>query len=89
VTARDWRALTPYVVDATLFVIAAAIGGIREISDPNLATKLVTAPTWAYVVAQVVAAAALLRRRSNPYGTALVIAAISLFAPATAAFFAP
>jgi signal transduction histidine kinase len=89
VTVRDWRALTPYVVDVALFVIAAAIGAFREISDPNLATKLVAAPTWVYVVAQVLAAAALLRRRRNPYGVALVIAAISLFAPATAAFFAP
>jgi signal transduction histidine kinase len=89
VTVRDWRALTPYVVDTALFVTAAAIGGFREVSDPNLGTKLVTAPTWVYVAAQVLAAAALLRRRHNPYGTALVIAAISLFAPATAAFFAP
>ncbi|MEV0729577.1 histidine kinase [Polymorphospora sp. NPDC050346] len=65
------------------------LGAAREIADPNLATKHVAAPVWVYVAAQVLAATLLLRRRTRPEAVTLGAAALSLFAPATAALFAP
>ncbi len=77
------------MVDVLVVLLAAALGSAREIDDPNLATKFVDAPTWVYVTAQIVAAAALLRRRQHPYAVALFTGAVSLFAPAAAALLAP
>lgn len=85
----DWAAIRRFTVDNTLVVVAAALGILREVSDPNHATKLVVAPVGVYVVLQAVAAAALWWRRSRPFTAALVIGVVSLFAPATAAFVIP
>jgi signal transduction histidine kinase len=79
----------PVAADVCVAVIAAAIGGGLEVADPDLATKHLVTPTWVYVAAQVAAAAMLLLRRRHPYGVALTIATISLFAPAWAAVPAP
>jgi signal transduction histidine kinase len=79
----------PVAVDASLAVVAALVGSLLAIADPNLDTKHVAAPTWVYVAAQGVAAAMLLVRRRHPYPAVLTIAAVSLFAPAWAAFLVP
>ncbi|BCJ70101.1 sensor histidine kinase [Polymorphospora rubra] len=84
-----WRGRGGYAVDVAVVVVAAVLGAAREIADPNLATKHVDAPVWAYVAAQVLAAALLLRRRTRPEAVTLGIAVSSLFAPASAALFAP
>ncbi|MEV7227998.1 histidine kinase [Polymorphospora sp. NPDC051019] len=78
-----------YAVDIAVVVAAAVVGAAREIADPNLATKHVAAPVWTYVAAQVLAAVLLLRRRTRPGAVAAGVGALSLFAPATAALFAP
>ncbi|MEW1586971.1 histidine kinase [Micromonospora vinacea] len=77
------------VVDVLLALVATAAGGALELADPDVGTKLIPAPTWAYVAAQGVAAAMLLVRRRRPYTAALTIAGISLFAPAWAAVLVP
>lgn len=76
-------------VDVALAGVAAGTGVLRELADPNLATKLVAAPTAVYVVLQLIAAAALLGRRRHPYPVALLIAGVTLFAPSSAAFLVP
>ncbi|WP_328472999.1 histidine kinase [Actinoplanes sp. NBC_00393] len=81
--------VVPVAVDVLLAGVAAAVGSGLELADPDLATKHLAAPTWVYVTAQVAAAAMLLVRRRHPYTAALVIAAISLFAPAWAAVLVP
>ncbi len=77
------------VVDVVVAGVAATIGGGLALNDPNLDTKFVAAPTWVFVAVQVAAAAMLLIRRHRPYTAALVIAAISVFAPAWAAILVP
>jgi signal transduction histidine kinase len=76
-------------VDVALILLTAGAGALREWSDPNHATKLVVAPVGVYIALQVLAGAALWWRRTRPYTVALVIAAVSLLAPATAVFAAP
>ncbi|MFY1618666.1 sensor histidine kinase [Micromonospora sp. WMMD736] len=76
-------------VDVLLALVATAAGGGLELADPDVDTKLIAAPMWAYVAAQVAAAAMLLVRRQRPYTAALTIAGISLFAPAWAALLVP
>jgi signal transduction histidine kinase len=76
-------------VDVFLAVLAAAVGGALELSDPDVETKHLAAPAWLYVAAQAVAAATLLVRRRHPYRMALTVAAISLVVPAWAAVLAP
>lgn len=83
------RRVLRVAVDVLLALLATAAGGALELAKPAADTKLVTAPTWAYVAAQVVAAAMLLVRRRRPYTAALTIAGISLFAPAWAAVLVP
>ncbi|WFE48366.1 histidine kinase [Verrucosispora sp. WMMD1129] len=75
----------PVAVDMFLVVVAAVVGAGLELADPDVGTKLIPAPTQAYVAAQVLAAAMLLLRRRHPYTAASIIAVISLFAPAWAA----
>ncbi|GIJ73595.1 sensor histidine kinase [Virgisporangium ochraceum] len=79
----------PVAVDVSLAVVAAVIGSLLALADPNLDTRHVAAPTWVFVAAQAGAAAMLLVRRRHPYTAALTIAAVSLFAPAWAAFLVP
>ncbi|MDG4807083.1 histidine kinase [Micromonospora sp. WMMD1120] len=76
-------------VDVLLALVATAVGGGLELADPDVDTKLIAAPTWAYLAAQATAAAMLLVRRQRPYPAALAIAGISLFAPAWAALLVP
>ncbi len=76
----------PVAVDGSLALVAAAFGSLLTIADPNLDTKHVAAPTWVYVAVQIAAAALLLVRRRYPYTAALTVAALSVFAPAWAAF---
>ncbi|WP_433536442.1 sensor histidine kinase [Micromonospora sp. CA-249363] len=76
-------------MDVLLALVATAAGGGLELADPDVDTKLIPAPTWAYVAAQVAAAVMLLFRRHRPYTAALTIAGISLFAPAWAAVLVP
>ncbi|MGV9210590.1 sensor histidine kinase [Micromonospora sp. RB23] len=83
------RRMLRVAVDVLLALLATAAGGGLELADPAADTKLITAPTWAYVAAQAVAAAMLLVRRQRPYTAALAIAGISLFAPAWAAVLVP
>jgi signal transduction histidine kinase len=76
-------------VDLALVAVAAGTGVLRELEDPNLATKLVAAPTGVYVLVHLVAAAALLGRRRHPYGVALLIAGTAVVAPNSAVFLVP
>jgi signal transduction histidine kinase len=76
-------------VDLSLVTLAAGTGVPRELADPNLATKLVAAPTWVYVGLHLIAAVALPARRRHPYGTALVIAGAAVLAPNSAVFLIP
>jgi signal transduction histidine kinase len=79
----------PVAVDVFVAMIAAVMGSLLTVADPNLDTKHISAPTWVYVAAQIAAAATLLVRRRHPYAATLTIAAISLFAPAWAALLVP
>jgi signal transduction histidine kinase len=76
-------------VDVLVAVVAAAAGVTLELSRPAGSTHLIAAPVWVYVTAQVVAAGLLLARRRRPYTMALLIAMISVVAPAWAAMPAP
>ncbi|MDG4757268.1 hypothetical protein [Micromonospora sp. WMMD710] len=76
-------------VNVLVAVVAAAAGSGLELTGPDRDEHLIAAPAWAYVAAQIAAAAMLLVRRQRPYTVALSIAAISLFAPAWAALLAP
>ena len=81
--------MLPVAVDVAVAVVAAVMGAALAFADPNVGTRFVVAPAWVYAVAQVAAAAMLLVRRRYPYTATLTIAAISLFAPAWAAFLIP
>lgn len=81
--------MLPVAVDVAVAVVAAVMGVALAFADPNVGTRFVAAPAWVYAVAQVAAAAMLLVRRRHPYAATLAIAAISLFAPAWAAFLIP
>ena len=76
-------------VDVSLAVVAGLIGSMLTVADPNLDHKHVAAPTWVYVLAQLVAAAMLLVRRRFPFTATFTIAAVNLFAPAWASFLIP
>jgi signal transduction histidine kinase len=84
-----WGLARRVFTDATVVCVAAGGGVLRELDDPNLATKLVAAPTWVYVVVQLAAAGTLLERRRHPCTAALLIAVASVFAPTPAAFLVP
>jgi signal transduction histidine kinase len=81
--------MLPVAVDVAVAVVAAVMGAALAFADPNVGTRFVAAPAWVYAVAQAAAAATLLVRRRYPYTATLAIAAISLFAPAWAAFLVP
>ncbi|GIE28476.1 hypothetical protein Ait01nite_015210 [Actinoplanes italicus] len=76
-------------VDVLVTVVAAAAGVTLELSRPAGSTHLIAAPVWVYVAAQVAAAVLLLMRRRRPYTMVLMIAMISIVAPAWAALPAP
>src|SRR5262245_12384338 len=82
------RRLLRVAVDVLLAVVAAVVGGGLELTRDH-STKLLAAPVWTFVAAQIAAAALLLVRRRHPHTAALAIAAISLFAPAWASFLVP
>jgi signal transduction histidine kinase len=79
----------PVAVDGFVAVVAGVCGSLLVIADPNVGTRWIGAPVWAYVCAQVVAAATLLVRRRYPYTATLAIAAVNLFSPAWASFLVP
>lgn len=76
-------------VDLSVAGLAGLLGALLAVADANVDTKWVAAPTWVYVLAQLLAAATLLARRRFPYAAASAIAAINLFAPAWASFLVP
>ncbi|GIJ43385.1 hypothetical protein Val02_02710 [Virgisporangium aliadipatigenens] len=85
----DRRRIPPWAFDAALVLCAAAAGSAREIGSPGHDTKHLAGPVWVYVAAQLLAAGALLWRRSRPHAATLTIAALSLLVPAWAAILAP
>ncbi|MDG4823214.1 histidine kinase [Asanoa sp. WMMD1127] len=81
--------IPPRAADVLAALAAGAAGTALEISDANLATKHIDAPTWVYVLAQLAAAAALLRRRQHPHAVGLAVAAVCLVVPVWAVLLVP
>jgi signal transduction histidine kinase len=85
----QWGVVRQTFADVAVVAVAAGSGVLREVDDPNVATKLVAAPTWVYVVLQLAAALLLVARRRHPEVAALLIAGAAVFAPSAAVFLIP
>lgn len=76
------------VVDVLLMLLAAGTGIWREWFNAPDEIRLLALPTWAYMLAQVVAAVALLARRRSAVPVALANAALCLITPTQASIVA-
>lgn len=85
---RTLSARSAVAIDVALALAAGVTGVWREVAYPPQGLRLLTLPTWVYVVVQVVGALTLLLRRSRPIEVGLANAALSLLSPTQAAYVA-